>query len=197
MVMMMSWLWIMQCIIWGGDKRVRVTAPVKATAKNEVSTHSGVQTFTTRSKKNKQASRELCNILYKKNIFFVTWTIVCCSWTCSGVSFDTYACTWSVPFWYFTIEEKIHWNFKEWLMCLSSVSRCIFHDFHILRQNNRVGSMSCGGIILWMLGGFSVMMILGDAEIFKKRKPFVDATILLVTRWFDLSELEDQSCSGY
>ena len=30
-----------------GDKRVRVTAPVKATAKNEVSTHSGVQTFTT------------------------------------------------------------------------------------------------------------------------------------------------------
>ena len=41
------------------------------------------------------------------------------------------------------------------------------------------------------------MMILGDAEIFKKRKPFVDATILLVTRWFDLSELEDQSCSGY
>ena len=81
-----------------GDKRVRVTAPVKATAKNEVSTHSGVQTFTTRSKTNKQASRELCNILYKKNIFFVTCTIVCCSWTCSGVSFDTYSCTWSVPF---------------------------------------------------------------------------------------------------
>ena len=52
-----------------GDKRVRVTAPVKATAKNEVSTHSGVQTFTTRSKTNKQASRELCNILYKKNTF--------------------------------------------------------------------------------------------------------------------------------
>ena len=69
MVMMMSWLWIMQCIIWGGDKRVRVTAPVKATAKNEVSTHSGVQTFTTWSKKKTSKQVGSCAIFYRRRIF--------------------------------------------------------------------------------------------------------------------------------
>ena len=57
--------------------------------------------------------------------------------------------------------------------------------------------MSRRGIVFLTLGGFTVMVIISGGKIFKKKKPFVDATILLVTRWFDLSELEDQSCSGY
>ena len=51
-----------------------------------------------------------------------------------------------------------------------------------------------------MLGGFTEMVITSGGKVFKmfkRNKPFVDAIILLVTRWFDLSELEDQSCSGY
>ena len=80
---------------------------------------------------------------------FVTWTMVCCSWTCSGVSFDTYACTCSVPFWYFTIEERIHWNFKKWLMCLSSVSRCIVHAlFKTFCWCNN----SSGDKVVWLIG---------------------------------------------
>ena len=75
------------------------------------------------------------------------------------------------------------------------VSRCIVHAFTKAKQQNglnrpqgdyfsNVGRFYCNGDYKWW-------------QNIKKQKPFVDATALLVTRWFDLSELEDQSCSGY
>ena len=75
------------------------------------------------------------------------------------------------------------------------VFRCIVHAYTTAKQQSGLNRPQ--GIIVLMLGGFIVMVIISGGKIFKKKRPFVDAITLLVTRWFDLSELEDQSCSGY
>ena len=75
------------------------------------------------------------------------------------------------------------------------VFRCIVHAYTTAKQQSVLNRPQ--GIIVLMLGGFIVMVIISGGKIFKKKRPFVDAITLLVTRWFDLSELEDQSCSGY
>ena len=75
------------------------------------------------------------------------------------------------------------------------VFRCIVHAYTTAKQQSGLNRPQ--GIIVLMFGGFIVMVIISGGKIFKKKRPFVDAITLLVTRWFDLSELEDQSCSGY